>query len=378
MKKLILSILIIGLCGINVCAQLQYPDTPKIEVNDTLWGTIYKDNYRWLENMKDPKVITWFKEQAQLTDSVMNTISGRDELIVEWRKLDGLQPPIYFSEVEENGRFFFQKRNPGEKVSKVYYREKINGEDQLLFDPLTFISGKILSVESINPSYDGKKLLIAYSELGAEVSTLRVLNVDDKKFLSDVIPAIDGAGDWSFDNTSFFYTWIKSADNTDPTARLNPKSMLHKLGTDVSKDIDFFSNESYPSLNINAKSYPLNFLFKQAKDYVFAAEVTVQPEIKAYYAPIGQFNSKNIQWTELVTTDDKIVRNVEVFDDKIYAITYKNAKNYKIVSTDLKNPDWDNAEVVAPEKSLTLVSFARCKDYLLLKYSDGINSQIFK
>lgn len=93
-------IIMIGLYGLNLCAQLQYPATPKIEVSDTLLGTVYKDDYRWLENMKDPKVISWFKQQAQLTDSIMQTIPGRDELIVEWQKLLRFIPPAYFSEVE--------------------------------------------------------------------------------------------------------------------------------------------------------------------------------------------------------------------------------------------------------------------------------------
>lgn len=99
----------------------------------------------------------------------MNKISGRDELIAEWRKLDKLQPPNYYFLDRENGRVFYQKRTPGEKVSKVYYRESIDGTEQLLFDPLHYIEGKTISVQQISPSFDGKKLLIAYSQLGAEV-----------------------------------------------------------------------------------------------------------------------------------------------------------------------------------------------------------------
>ncbi len=377
MKKLLLFI-IMGLFSIRFYAQLNYPASPKIEVSDTLWGTIYKDNYRWLEDIKNPKVVTWFKQQAELTDSVMQTISGRDELIAEWRKIDSLQSPVYFAQVERGGRFFFQKRNPGEKVSKVYYRENINDADQLLFDPMTFVPGKTLSAESITPSYDGKKLLIAYAEQGAEVSTLRVLDVDAKAFLPDVITASAGAGEWSFDNTSFFYTWIKSANNMDPDSRLNSKTKLHKLGTEANMDIDFFSTESYPSLNMDPSVYPYAFLWEDAKDYIFALEGTVQPEMKAHYASIDQFDSGNIKWKTLCTPEDKLVNGMEVFDGKLYAKTYKNAENYQFIATDLKNPDWDHAEIIIPEKAMTLENFVRCKDYLLISYSDGISGALFK
>ena len=368
----------IGFFSISLSAQLKYPATPKVEVRDTIFGTVYKDDYRWLENMKDPKVITWFKAQAELTDETMKKVSGRDELIAEWKKLDALQPPTVFSEVEAGGRYFFQKRIPGEKVSKVYYRENIKGEDKLLFDPMTFIPGKTLSVESIAPSYDGKKLLIGYAEEGAEISTLRVMDVDSKKLLSDSIEGTAGAGNWSFDNTSFFYMWINSSDNMDPNSRLNPKYKLHKLGTDTKKDIDYFSNTSYPELKIDAKSYPFVFLSEFEKDYVFAAQGTVQPEVIAYYAPISEFNSPKINWKQLSTSEDMIVRGFEIFDGKMYAITHKDAKNYKLVATDLKNVNWKSPEVIAPEKATTLEYLTRSKDLLILTYSDGISNFVYK
>ena len=368
----------IGFFSISLSAQLKYPATPKVEVRDTIFGTVYKDDYRWLENMKDPKVITWFKAQAELTDETMKKVSGRDELIAEWKKLDALQPPTVFSEVEAGGRYFFQKRMPGEKVSKVYYRENIKGEDKLLFDPMTFIPGKTLSVESIAPSYDGKKLLIGYAEEGAEISTLRVMDVDSKKLLSDSIEGTAGAGNWSFDNTSFFYMWINSSDNMDPNSRLNPKYKLHKLGTDTKKDIDYFSNTSYPELKIDAKSYPFVFLSEFEKDYVFAAQGTVQPEVIAYYAPISEFNSPKINWKQLSTSEDMIVRGFEIFDGKMYAITHKDAKNYKLVATDLKNVNWKSPEVIAPEKATTLEYLTRSKDLLILTYSDGISNFVYK
>lgn len=376
MKKLfiIAVVLLFAKCE----AQLNYPATPAVEVSETIFGTVYKDNYRWLENMKDPKVISWFKEQADLTNSVMNTISGRDELIAEWRKLALLQPAVVFSVAESKGKYFFQKRTPGEKVSKVYYRESLNSPDILLFDPLTFIPGKTLSVQSINPSNDGTKLLIAYSEAGAEVSTIRVMDLKSKKFLVDVITEAFGATDWTLDDSAFFYMWIKSADNTDPTARLNPKSKLHKLGTDTSTDIDFFSNARYPNLKIDPKVYPVTYFNKDNPNYIFGALYSVARELHSYYAPIDQMNSKIIPWKKLTTADDKIVRGIEIFGDKIYAITYKDAKNYQLIATSLKNPDWKTAEIIAPENAMTLEGITRSKDFLFLAYSDGLNNSLYK
>ena len=126
MKKFIFPLIILLLIGCNGqknspgpknSAPWTYPLTRIVDSSNTYWGVTYKDPYRWLENFKDSSVVKWFKNQAMLTDSVMNRITGRDELRAEWKKLDNLQPPIYYLPDRENGRVFYQKRMPGDKVS---------------------------------------------------------------------------------------------------------------------------------------------------------------------------------------------------------------------------------------------------------------------
>jgi prolyl oligopeptidase len=359
-------------------AQYHYPPTKMQDSTNTYFGVTYHDPYRWLEHIETPVVENWFRQQADLTDSIMNKISGRDSLISEWKNLNKSQPPTYLNQYVTKGRVFFQKRMPGENLSKVYYREGMKGNDQLLFDPLSYIPGKTLTVGQILPSYDGKKLVISYSEKGAEVSTIRIMNVDTKQFLNDAIyPAADVTS-WNFDNNSFLYTWLRTSDNKDPTGRLNLKIKLHKLGTDVNRDIDFFSNESYPSLKMNPSVYPRVYLKKDSRNYIFSEEVTVQPEMKMYYAPIAQFNSGKIQWQVLCTPADKLLKRWVVINDDMYAVTYKDAKHSKLIHTSLKNPDWAHAVNIMDEKSETLEDITYSRDFLFIKYSDGINDHLYK
>src|SRR4030095_12464864 len=156
-------------------------------------------------------------------------------------------------------------------------------------------------------------------------------------------------GNWAFDNQSFLYGWIKSADSKDPSSRLNPKMKLHRLGTDMSDDLDYFSNTSYPELNIDPSVYPFVFLSEDSKNYVFSGVGSVQPEMEMYDAPISQFSQK-INWKVLCKPADKLVRGFVVKGDDVFAITYNNAKNYKVISTSLKNPDWNNATTIADQK----------------------------
>ncbi|MEO7315131.1 MAG: hypothetical protein ABIW47_08100, partial [Ginsengibacter sp.] len=350
----------------SVTAQYHYPATKTVDSTDTYFGITYHDPYRWLEHIETPAVETWFKKQANYADSILNTLNGRDALIKEWKDLDKLQPAALGRFNYENGRLFYHKTMPGESVSKIYYRQGINGKEQLLFDPMTYIPGKTLSVQSISPSYDGKKLAIAYAEQGAELPVIRIMNVDSKQFLKDSLYPAEFES-WAFDNNSFLYQWITSADSKDPSSRLNSKTKLHILGSDVNSDKDFFSNASYPELNIAPGVYPYVSLKEDSKEYIFSGESSVQREIKMYYAPISEFNSPKINWKVLATPSDKIGSGLVIKDDDVYAITYNNAKNYKVVATSLKKPDWNNARTIAAEQTDKTIKYLDyCKDYLFI------------
>jgi prolyl oligopeptidase len=378
MKKNIL-IFIILLYSVSTFAQWHYPYTKTVDSSDTFFGVTYKDPYRWLEHMKNPEVELWYKEQAKLTDSILNNISGRNELIAEWKELDKLQPAKFRNRDFENGRIFYKKTMPGEIVAKVYYREGKNEKETLLFDPLTYIEGKTLSVESILPSYDGKKVAIAYSEGGKEVSTIKIMDVDKKQFYPEIIyPSLGGPISWTFNNQSFTYASQKSGDVMDPQFKLNSKARLHILGKDVKEDVDFFSNERYPELGIKEKDHPYVWLEKDSRNYVFSQLYTVRPEYYMFYASISQFNKEKITWKTLCTAEDQIVRGMEIIGDTVFSITYKNAKNYKLVATSLKNPDWDHPLITIGEKTETLEAITRSKGFLFLTYSNGINNYLYK
>ena len=379
MKKKFIVFICLASCLFEATAQYKYPATRTVDSANTYFGVTYKDPYRWLEYIEQPEVGIWFKNQANYTSSILNNLNGRDELIAEWKQLDKLQPASIRSIVYENGRIFYRKTMPGENVGKLYYKEGMNGKETLLFDPKAYIAGKTITISSAVPSPDGKKIAISYTQEGAEVDVIRVMDVGSKIFLKDsVYPAV-GINFWTLDNKSFAYTWIQSADNKDPSSRLNSKTKMHMLATDQSTDIDFFSNGSYPELNIDPGVYPFAYLSKDAPDYLFAGTGSVQPEIVTYYAAATQINAPKIQWKVLCKTSDKLVRSFTVIGNEAFGITYDNAKNYKLVSSNISNPNWANAQTIAAEKpNQTLEYFVNCKDYLLIVHSDGINNFLSK
>jgi prolyl oligopeptidase len=371
---LILSILTI----IKSMSQNNYPVTKTVDSIDILWGKTYKDPYRWVEDLKSEEVKNWYKDQNSYTNSILDKITNRDKLIERYQELENILPPKLENLCYEGGRYFYKKANAGEKVAKLYFKEGLNGQEILLFDPAIYIPGKTLSIKGIKPSYDGKKIAMWYSADGSEVSTIRVLDVDKKSFLPDVIyPTWGGVISWAFDNQAFTYYLLNTDDFNDINFSKNVKNKYHKIGDDIKNDVDIYSTESYPGLSDPADE-PFAGFNKDSKKYLFVDLWSTQSEWFTYYAKITPLDQK-LDWKILCKPSDGIIKDRIIINDNVYAISTKNAKKYKLVHTTLLNPNWDKADIIVAEnKDKTLEGLTLCKDFLILNYSDGINNSLFK
>jgi prolyl oligopeptidase len=362
----------------------RYPATRTAEASDTYFGKTYADPYRWLEDLKNKDVEGWFKAQATLTDDVLARIPARDALANEWMELDKLRPARYSEFEFENGRVFYRKTLGGENVGKLYYRDGWTGEEHLLFDPASVKpkgakAGDVATVVGFVPSPDGHYVVLGLSAAGAEYSELRTLDVSTRKLLPESIYPSYGAYSWTLDSKSFLYDAGKVTDIKNAEIELNRKSRLHRLGADVATDVDFFSNESYPDLGIDAKEFPATFIDESFPAYVIANVGTVQNEMRLFYAPTSEMASGGkITWKTLAKPSDNLVRGIVFHKDSVYAVTHEGAPRYKVIRTIVDHPDWKTAETVVPEARDSIQSLEHSKDFLFIVYSDGITGRLVK
>ena len=358
-------------------AEWNYPPTKTADASDTYFGKTYKDPYRWLENLKDPQVEAWFKAQANLTDSALAKIPGRQSLVEEWTALDKLKAAAYSGVMIENGRVFYKKTLAGENVGKLYYRIGLDGAEKLLFDPGAYAKSGKTVIQSYIPSWDGKRLVLGLTSGGAEWSELRVLDVDSGKLLPDTIYPSYGAFGWTPDGKSFFYDSGKVTDLKSPDIEMNRKARLHALGQPIGGDVDFLSNESYPGLAIIPKEMPEAAIPEDFSNYVFAQVATVQKETRAFYAPASELHDAKVKWKVLCTAADNIT-DFNANGNYVYGLTHTNAPRYKLVRTSIENPDWSHAQTVLPEAEDTLQSIAKSRHFLFAVYSNGVVDRIVK
>ena len=146
------------------------------------------------------------KAEAQLTDSTIAQIPGRDALVREWLSMDSRTPPRYREFQFEGGRLFYRKTLGGENVGKMYVREGWAGSERLLFDPTADKKDAGTTVSLFVPSFDGQYVLLGLAVKGGEWSELRVLKVEDGQLLPDSIyPAAWWGVNWLPNSRAFFY-----------------------------------------------------------------------------------------------------------------------------------------------------------------------------
>ena len=359
-------------------AQWAYPATKTVDASDTYFGKTYQDPYRWLEEMKDKQVESWFKANAELTDQTLAKIPGRDALAQEWMALDKLLPASYSAISVAHGRVFYKKTLGGENVGKLFYRDSWTGAEKLLYDPAAYKPGVTSTIQSVVPSWNGKYVALGFSAGGAEYSEIRVLDVSKGTLLPETIYPSYGPAGWTQDSRSFFYDAGKVTDIKSLQVELNRKTRLHTLGTDIATDRDVFSNESNPELGIAPKEFPSASIDESYPQYLIGSVGTVQAEQRVFYAPASELKKKKITWSVFAKISDNLVRGLVFLGDHSYAVTHTGAPRYRLIRTSVKHPEWSKAEVVLPEAADSIQSITKSKSFIWVTYSNGILGRIVK
>ena len=365
-------------CLTAFAAEWTYPVTKKVDVVDTYFGRQYHDSYRWMENLNDPEVKAWFKAQASYTDNLLAKIPGRDRLAEEWLAMDKLRPAKYRSISVENDRVFYKKTLASENVGKLYYRQGWSGAENLLFDPTSYRPGVNTTLQEIIPSFDGRHVAFGLSADGAEISEIRILDVETGRLLPESFFPSYGPLGWSLDSKGLFYDAPKTAEVKSLGFEQNHQTRLHRLGTDFASDRDVFSNEVNPELGITPKEFPQAAVDESYPDYLLGNVYTVQNELRMYYAPYGELQKPKITWSVLCQPADNLVRGMVFHGDYVYAVTYRNAPKYKVIRTKMAHPDWKHAETVVPEAADSIQYISKSRHFLYVVYSDGILGRIVK
>ncbi len=354
---------------------------PTRPVTDDYYGTKIVDEYRYMENLNDPDVQSWFKNQDAYTRATLASIPGRDKLLARIREL-ATSAPARVTDVQRlpSDNYFYLKLLPGESVPKLYIRQGLGGEERLLADP-----GKVEVSSStasrgrntfafVDISQDGKYVAVGITPGGSENDTeIHVVDVATGHETGDVIfRALHGDPQWLPDNRSFVYGRLQDLPPDAPKTELRQKyrAYLHVLGRDAKKDPAVFGYGVVPAIDVDPKHWARVSASPGSKYVIGGINRGNSPDSHYYIEPVDAVGTSNSAWRKLADSSDS-VKDVAVHGDDLYLLTFKNASRYKILRTDARHPDLSSADVVVPPTDAVVETMSAAQDALYVQVLEG-------
>jgi prolyl oligopeptidase len=383
---------------VDLGPNLAYPETKIVDQSDDYFGTVVKDEYRWLENDTAPDVEQWVKEQNKVTFDYLHQLKGRDRIKARYAELfnEKISSP---GKVGDN--YFFYKNSGLQNQSVIYKQAGLDGEPEVFIDPNALSADGTITVNLAGGSDDDKYMAITQSEAGSDWLHIRVMNIESGKETGDTLRWIKFGGvAWHKDG--FFYSRYPAPAPGQEFSAANEDHQVfyHKLGDDQSKDELVYRNAENTNLyhwcnvtednayiilyaatgtdgyecyfkDLSTPGWEFKPLFTGFKNKSFVmnyheGRFLVQTDIgapKYRVISIDPNNTAKEAWTEVIPEKEHLLENASTGGGKLFATYLENASNrvYKM------NIDGSGVEeVILPDNTGSAGGFgAKMKDNTL-------------
>jgi len=326
------------------------PVAEKIKKELTIHGQTRVDEYFWLRERENPKVLDYLKAENDYEKAVMkHTEPFQDALYKEMVgriKQTDLSVPY-----KDNGYFYYTRFEEG-KDYPLYCRKKEKleaAEEVMLNGPLMAEGKSFFSIGGYSVSPDNKLLAYGIDTVSRRKYTLYFKNLGTGQTLPDEIATTSGSAAWASDNKTVFYT-IK-----DDTTLRPYKIMKHVLGTPVSADAEIYVEKD--------ETYDIGVYLSRSKKYlIIVSDSTLSDESRSLEA-----NNPNGEFKIIQPRQKDLKYSVEHFKDKFFILTNDRAKNFKLVETLVAKPGKENwTEVIPHREDVLLEDFAVFNNFLVL------------
>jgi prolyl oligopeptidase len=350
----------------------RYPHTPKLAVTDTYHGIAVVDEYRWLEDGKDPAVREWSLAQSKLTRATLDALPLRSRVRARLGELYGTAPLRYYAFQDTRGGFFALKRQPP-RNQPYLVRMKSAGDvasERVLLDPNKLSEKATTAIDFYNASIDGRYVAVVLSEKGSEDGAAHVFEVATGRKLADVVPRVQyptGGGSIAWDATAagFYYTRYPQGNERAPEdTHFYQQVWYHRLGTPPSADRYVIGREFPRIAEIELDATPDG-------RYLLATVANGDGGEYAYYlrGPDGK-------WQRVADHADKVKSAVLGLDDRLYLLSRKGSPRGRVLAVPLDAPDLAGAAELVPQAEASIESIAPTRERLYVTYMAGGPSEV--
>lgn len=325
----------------------------------TTHGHTRIDNYYWMNNREDQRVIDYLNaENEYYNQMTAHTKKFQEELFEEMKSR--IQEDDESVPYLKNGYYYITRYEKG-KDYPIYSRKKgsLDAKEEIMFDCNQMAEGqKYFNLGSVSISEDNKLALFSTDLIGRRQYTLQIKNLETGEILSDKIENTTGGGTWANDNQTFFYT------KKDEVTLRSDKIYRHELGSKSAKDVLVF-HEKDETFN--------TFVYKEKSNtyLIIGSGSTVSNEYRILDAntPKGEF--KLFQKRER-----DLEHSISYYNGEFYIVTNKDgATNFKVMKCSEKATSKENwVDLIPHRKDFFVEDIEIFKNYLVVaERNEGLN-----
>ena len=330
--------------------EITEPRAEKINKIMTMHNHERVDEFYWLNERENPKVIDYLNAENDYRDSYMEKYKGlENELFEEIKsriKEDDSSVPYL-----DNGYYYYTRYEKG-KQYPIYCRKKdnLNNPEEILIDANEMSQGhEYFRIGGIDISPNNKIMAYSVDTVSRRLYTIKFKNLESGEEGVHSIPNTSGGATWANDNKTIFYN--QKNKNTLRTERV----MRHVLSSDKNDEEVFYENDD----EFNLYSYKS----KSGKYIMVVSGKTISDEISFLSADNPNEDLKIFQ-----KRIDGLEYSVDHFGDKWYIRTNLNgAQNFKLMQC---NEDYTSSknwkEFIQHSESVLLEGVEVFDDFMVI------------
>ncbi len=307
------------------------------------------DDYYWLKERKNPKVMDYLKAENAYAASVMRHTEGfQQQLFTEIKsriKKDDSSVPV------KDGEYYYYSRYAKGKEYPIYARKHktLKAAEEIILDVNKLAKGRAFyNVRSLRVSFDHNILAFAVDTKGRRFYTIYFKDLTTGKILDKNIPNTAGNLVWANDNKTIFYV------KQNPKTLRWDKVLKHVLGEKKDKEI-FFEKDDTFEVGLS-KSKTDKYIFMSV-----AATLSTEYRILDASNPDGEFKL-------FYRRRPNLEYDIDDGGDVFYIVHNDKAKNFKISTcpkNKTKKSNWK--DIIAHRKEVLVEYIDVYKKYLVVK-----------
>ncbi len=322
-------------------------------------GDVRIDDYYWLNERENPKVIDYLNAENTYYDAMTShTKQFQEDLFEEMKsriKEDDESVPY-----KKNGYYYITKYETG-KQYPVYTRKKgsLEANEEVIVDVNELAKGHdYYALTGLNVNRTNTVAAFGIDTVSRRQYDIRFKNLENHEFFPEVIENTTGSTAWANDHKTVFYA------RKDPVTLRSDKIYKHVLGTDVKEDVLVYEEKDETFWTFVYKS-------KSNKFVIIGSYSTLSTEYSYLDAdkPEGAFKIIQPRIRELEYS-------VAHYGDDFYILTNDDkALNFKLMKTPIGKTEKEYWTDVIPHREDTLLEdISIFKDFLVLEERyNGLN-----